>query len=459
MIPRSFASVLAVALFGLGARALFTSDAAQPDATQLIVKPESALFDTPVQIWVRTRTPDQPVTVEARADIDATTYRSWASFRTDRAGAVDLSAAAPLRGTYAGVDPMGLFWSMRAVKSQGYTPSSLDPIRVRITLFTGSGSQSVIVTRTRIAPDVTRVPLHGGSIVGTLFLQREATARGVVLVLGGSEGGADEGRAAIIASQGFDTLALAYFGMDGLPAELADIPLEYVVRAITWVREQPQTRNLPLVIEGDSKGAELALLIAARDPLVKGVVALAPSSSMFEGFSTPQGVRRASWTVSGVPLSYADNPIAAEVKAQIKADRAAKRPVSFRAQYMALATPPKPESTIAVERISGPLFLVAGADDQLWPSDVFAHRILAARRASGVKFRDELLVLPEAGHAIDVPYVPTGDLAVVDEGSFRLALGGTPSGYARADKNMWPKLLAFLDRLCAAASQPRPPRS
>lgn len=339
---------------------------------------------------------------------------------------------------------------MQVVKNRGYTPASLDPIRIRMTLFTRSGSRSVIVTRTRIAPDVTRVQLHGGSIVGTLFLQREATAHGVVLVLGGSEGGADESRAAIIASHGFDTLALAYFGMDGLPAELADIPLEYVERAITWVRERPQTRNLPLVIEGDSKGAELALLIAARDPFVKGVIALAPSSSTFEGFSTRQGVRRASWAVSGVPLSYADNPIPAAVKAQIKADRAAQRAVSFRAQYMALATPPKPESTIAVEKISGPLLLVAGADDQLWPSDVFAHRILAARRASGVKFTDELLVFPEAGHEIDVPYMPTSDLAVVDEGSFRLALGGTPAGYARADESMWVKVLEFLDRLSAA---------
>lgn len=422
-----------------------------PDDPQLVVRPESALFDTAVDVRVKTKTPDVPVTLEASGDIDGTTYRSWASFLTDASGAVDLARVAPLRGTYSGVDPMGLFWSMVTIKSHGYVPASLDPIHIRLTVYTKAGSRSVVVTRSRIGPGVTRIALHGESIVGTLFRPKKGIARGVVIVLGGSEGGVDENRAAIIASHGFETLALAYFGADGLPSELANIPLEYVQRAIAWVHERPETRNLPIILEGDSKGAELALLVAAREPLVRGVVAFAPSSSVFEGFSTKQGVQRASWTISGTPLAYADNPIPPQVKAEIKADRAAKRAVSFRAQYMALATPPKPESTIAVQKIAGPLLLVAGADDQLWPSDVFAERIIATRKANALKFRDELLIFPQAGHEIDVPYMPTGDLAVFNEGSFRLALGGTASGYARADASMWPKALAFLDRISTGA--------
>jgi hypothetical protein len=44
--------------------------------------------------------------------------------------------------------------------------------------------------------------------------------------------------------------------------------------------------------------------------------------------------------------------------------------------------------------------------------------------------------------------MPTNGLAVIDEGSFLLALGGTAEGYAHADVTMWPKVIAFLDQLC-----------
>jgi dienelactone hydrolase len=416
--------------------------------TVLTVAPKRALIDAPVRIRAKTQSAYAVVTIEARAEIDGAAYRSWASYRTDATGAVDLDTAAALQGTYAGVDGMGLFWSMQPISTHGYVPASLVPLRIRLTLYTTTGSNSVTLTRERIAADVTRVALRGEPIVGTLFLSRKSSARGIVVVLGGSEGGMDENRAAIIASHGFDTLALGYFGVSGLPAELANIPVEYVERAIAWVHERRETSNLPIVLEGDSKGAELALLIAARNASIKGVVAFAPSSSVFEGFSTKQGERRSSWSISGAPVPFAENPVPPQVKVQIRAERAAKRPVSFREQYMALATPPSSDSTIAVERIAGPLLLVAGADDQLWPSAVFAGRIIAARKANHINFSDQLLIFPNAGHSIDVPYMPTNGVAVIDEGSFLLALGGTAEGYAHADATMWPKVIAFLDQLC-----------
>ena len=422
---------------------------------QLIATPQNTLFDTPVHIVAATSTADARVTIEARTTIDGTSYRSWGSYATDATGAVDLSKAAPLHGTYTGIDPMGLFWSMEPTASAGYTPASLLPIDVRLTLYTGRGTATVILRRSRIAAKIARLPLQNEPIVGTWFIHEDGSARGVVVVLGGSEGGMDENRAAIIASHGFDSLALAYFGVSPLPAELANIPLEYVDRAIDWVRKQPELRNLPIVLEGDSKGSELALLVAAHNPSVKGVVAFAPSSSVFEGFSTKQGAQRASWTLSGAPMPFANNPVPPSVKVQIQAERRAKRPVSFRDQYLALATPADVESTIPVSQIAGPVLLVAGEDDQLWPSDIFADRIIAMRKANGARYPDEILLYPHAGHQIDVPYLPTTDLAVFDERSFLLALGGTPSGYARADEDMWPKVIGFMRSLCPVKASVR----
>jgi dienelactone hydrolase len=414
---------------------------------ELTATPLMALFDAPVQIHVAALAAGEPVTIEASARIDGTDYRSWAYYRANAHGLLDVSTTAPISGTYDGADPMGLFWSMSPVKPAAYMPASLKPFAVTLTAYGAHGAQSLTLTRERVSPDVERIPLEKQPVAGTLFLHR-ADARGVVIVLGGSEGGMDENRAAIIASHGFDTLSLAYFGAPTLPQDLANIPLEYVDHAVDWIRAQSALATLPVLLEGDSKGSELALLVAARNPAIRGVVAFAPASEIFEGFSTRQGAQRASWTLDGAPLPFSNSAVPASVKATIKAERAGKRPVSFRDQYLAKATPPALGSTIHVEHIRGPLLLIAGADDQLWPSDIFATRILGIRRSHQVTYADEALIYPDAGHQIDVPFMPTTGLSAFDEGSFTLALGGTPRGYAHADAAMWSEVIAFLNRAC-----------
>jgi dienelactone hydrolase len=233
-----------------------------------------------------------------------------------------------------------------------------------------------------------------------------------------------------------------------VPDALADIPVETVERAVRWMRAQPDLRSPPIVVEGDSKGAELALVAASHNRDLCAVVAFAPSSQVLEGFSTSKGARRASWTIDGTPLPYADNPMPSPVKMQIRAARLAHAPVSFRGQYLALATPPKENSTIPVWEIAGPLLLIAGRDDQLWPSDIFARRILDERAAHQSSFRDSALIFNHAGHQIDVPYMPTVGLSTLVAPGFSVALGGSPPAYARADADMWPKAISFMQRAC-----------
>jgi dienelactone hydrolase len=63
--------------------------------------------------------------------------------------------------------------------------------------------------------------------VGTLFHALDGTAHPGVILIGGSEGGLHEVDAALLAAHGFSVLALAYFGMPGVPPTIVDIPLEY----------------------------------------------------------------------------------------------------------------------------------------------------------------------------------------------------------------------------------------
>ncbi|HKS21697.1 MAG TPA: acyl-CoA thioester hydrolase/BAAT C-terminal domain-containing protein [Thermoanaerobaculia bacterium] len=79
---------------------------------------------------------------------------------------------------------------------------------------------------------------------------------------------------ALLASHGYAALAVAYFGIAPLPDDLDRIPLETVDRAVAWLRAQPSVDPKRIAIWGGSKGAELALVAASRNPAIRAVVAV-----------------------------------------------------------------------------------------------------------------------------------------------------------------------------------------
>jgi dienelactone hydrolase len=104
---------------------------------------------------------------------------------------------------------------------------------------------------------------------------------------------------------------------------------------------------------------------------------------------------------------------------------------------------------IPVERIGAPLLMFSGKDDQLWPSDLFAERVVERLKAHSFTHPVEHYSYEHAGHLITRPYVPTSDVRAVrlHPVSKRPNMaGGTPEGQARANEESWEKLLSFLDR-------------
>ena len=114
--------------------------------------------------------------------------------------------------------------------------------------------------------------------VGEYYSQRGATSYlPSVVVIGGSEGGLYFSAlvARMLAAHGYPSLALAYFQAPGLPATLSNIPLEYFTKALTWIRQQPGVDSSHVLVYGNSRGSEAALLLGANFPqLVNGVVAV-----------------------------------------------------------------------------------------------------------------------------------------------------------------------------------------
>ena len=316
--------------------------------------------------------------------------------QADRKGVVDL----PRSGLLALVSP-------RQGSKDGVLPRFTRNVRVSVRV-SGRRLADANAVRFVTSPSVTIVdqrPAKSG-FYGEYFRPSATSSHTAIVLVGGSNGGLANGYAAgLLASHGYPVLALAYFDVPGLPPVLQRIPLEYFQRAISWLADQPEADPKRITVLGVSRGGEAALLIGATYPqLVRAVAAYVPSDRVYPSPTNP-GVP--AWTLARKPVASA---------------------------------------LIAVEKISGPVFLVGGGDDQLWPSNFFVSDI--AERMHDHGRRDvTALNYAHAGHGAGaiVPNLPTAP--TINSRYGLRHFGGTPSADAAARGDSWPKLLRFLNQL------------
>lgn len=401
----------------------------QVPSSPRIVAPTAALHDDPVAVSISGLNAGMLYSLRAEFVSRAgTVWRAEAQFRADEKGSIDLASMTPISGTYAGADALGLFWSMENTKERQTDPSLFETDdQTVVTIAAREGekivAQHLLVLRKRqIGISSTEIR---GDITGAFLVPYKRERVPAVIVLGGSEGGVPRSLAALIASHGYAALALAYFGADDLPKDLERVPVETVGRAVEWLRKQPMVDPNRITIVGVSKGAELALLAASRNPRIKGVVAIAPSSVVFQNLSRGQA-STSSWTSGGT-----DVPFAPFVKSE--AFDKTRRLVDLYGASLEVAPP---EARIAVENISGPVLLLSGKDDALWPSSKMADEI--AKRLAQHHFRYSVTnrVFDEVGHHVaNIPMRPTAD---------SVRLGGKPQALAKAQLQAWREIVSFL---------------
>src|SRR5262249_19539421 len=134
------------------------------------------------------------------------------------------------------------------------------------------------IRRRAVAADVRVTPVRTDGFVGVFYEPPGEGHHPAVLVLGGSNGGIPPAPSAAggLASRGYAVLALAYFGVEGLPRALSNIPLEYFGTALHWLASQPSVDREHIGVFGASRGAELALLLGVAYPGLRAVIAYMP---------------------------------------------------------------------------------------------------------------------------------------------------------------------------------------
>jgi dienelactone hydrolase len=283
-------------------------------------------------------------------------------------------------------------------------------------------------------PKVTYRPIRDRGLRGEFFLPPGKGPFPGVIVWSGSDGGLAVARfkAVVLAKHGFASLALAYFKYEDLPKQLLEIPLEYFETAIGWMKEHKQVRGDRLAVMGGSRGGELALLLGTMFPDVKAVVAYAPSHVLWSAPPDADGTRPA-WTYKGKPLPFMVRPLTLEQREKLKEKNPmAERPVF---EHYLKDEEAAGKAVIPVEKIAGPILLITGEDDQLWPSTSMADAVKARIMAKNHRYHCEHLRYEGCGHAISLPLGQPGNTP---------ELGGTPEANSYAAWDSWPKVVKFL---------------
>ena len=241
-----------------------------------------------------------------------------------------------------------------------------------------------------------------------------------IMLLGGSEGGMPTYSTESFTSRGYPCLMIAYFGTENTPDHLEMIPLEYFEDVIKMYKSKPEIRNKKIVVIGGSKGAELALLLASRYKQIEGVISKKPSSVVFQGIGGPSS----SWSYKGEPVPFVpyapydyskivNNQYVEVYKLSLKQTKAVEK------------------AAIKVENINGPILLISGKEDKMWPSTQMGDMVI--KRLEEKKFPHwyRHFAYENAGHSLHENFL----------------MGGTKDGNKKARIDSEQRIINFLNRL------------
>jgi dienelactone hydrolase len=315
-----------------------------------------------------------------------------------------------------------------------------------------TSSQEICVNSTRVL----RQPVREKGMVATFFRPIAPDPRPAVMVLQGSLGGMLEGTAAVLASRGFAALALAYFGVEPLPPELVEVPLEYFAEAIAWLKTRRVVDPDRIAVMGVSKGGELAMLLGATYPEdIKAVVGYSASSLVWRGasyrpLSLVLGSPKSSWTLAGQPVPFLTlRPGLSDVLGVFVGRLPSLRAIHEHSLADETAVS---EASIAIERINGPVLLISHTDDRVWPATQLSEMAIRRLEAHGHPFSYEHVSYRGAGHPIGLPYSAP---SLTRLGPF--SLGGSLEANSHASADAWTKTLDFLEKHLGDDRPSRPP--
>lgn len=298
---------------------------------------------------------------------------------------------------------------------------------------------------------VARVEVKERGLYGEFFLPPGKGPFPGVIMFGGSEGGLGiltRLKAAALAKHGLACLALAYFKQADLPERLIEVPLEYFETGIVWMKEHKQVRRDRLAVMGSSRGGELALLLGATFPDVKAVVAYTPSHVVWSGWpQSDEDVKnkkiRPAWTFQGKPVPFLARDFSGKDVKKLKEEN--PRNVGSLFAHFLKDEAAVRAAAIPVEKIAGPVLMITGTDDRMWPAGGMAAEAMKRLKANKHPYDSQHLSYEGCGHVIGLPLSrPSVGVSTHPISKEEYDNGGSLEANSYAAWDSWPKVVKFL---------------
>ncbi|SDZ19496.1 Dienelactone hydrolase [Evansella caseinilytica] len=302
-------------------------------------------------------------------------------------------------------------------------------------------TESRTVTRLFKEDFVEEESVSAGPLSGTFYFPNIKKKLPGIIIFGGLLDTSPHELGALLASNGYGALVADYVDFQEERTSPVNMPLETIDHFIQWLQQHPLTAGKQIVVFGSSKGAELALLSASRNKAVSGVVAYSAPCHVVQCSTIQKPNIR--WTENGRTLpSIKSGKITAFVEKVIryylrrKADSTAD---VFKQEVERYENKGKTEAHIQVEKINGPILLISGGSDGLWPSAWMGQKIVSRLEAAAFPYDVKHVTYPHAGHIFVQPYLPA-----LPHTDAPVSLGGAPADNADAGERAWLETLEFL---------------
>ena len=200
---------------------------------------------------------------------------------------------------------------------------------------------------------------------------------------------------------GYNVLVLGFYMWKGLPKELVSIPIDYVEKAVKWLKEEKGINKIAMT--SASTGAGYTLLAASLIPEISCVIPVVPFDHVLEGTTNNfKRLGKSVYTWHGIDVPYSPWQLIDQglLRIFIEAIRDKRYGLKRFMRYGYDHNPVTEESRIKVENMHADVLFLAAKDDDAWPSDDAVPRMIKVLRDADYQYRVEWRIYDKASHAL-----------------------------------------------------------
>ena len=206
---------------------------------------------------------------------------------------------------------------------------------------------------------------------------------------------------------GYNVLVLGFYLWKGLSKDLVSIPVDYVQKAVKWLKEEKDIERIAMTAL--STGAGYTLLAASLIPEISCVIPVVPydyvmQASVQKGLAF-KSVHKSQYTWHGRDIPYTSTDLLDKMGMLGWLNAARKAPGYglgrfMRYGYDMIVGKQSPEARIKVENMHADVLFLAVKDDDAWPSDIAVPRMVKILKEADYPYRVEYHIYEKGSHAL-----------------------------------------------------------